>query len=78
MGLSLDDFTAASRPSRPVCTVRKVMEVLDPKDREVLAAAFASSDVTTVAIRQVLKANGHDLSQHTVARHRRGGCSCES
>lgn len=76
MGFSLEDFTAASQPTRPVCTIHKIMRALDPKDRDVLTAAFSNPEITAVAIGAVLKANGHDVTQHTVARHRRGQCTC--
>lgn len=76
MAWSLDEFTAASRPYRPVCSVAKVLEVLDEKDAAVLRAALANPDVTAAAIEAVLGANGHTVRQSTVSRHRRQRCAC--
>ncbi len=74
--MRLDDFTAASRPPRSVCSVAKLLAALDAKDRSVLAEAMANSDITHAGIAKVLVAEGHDIQQGTVARHRQGRCTC--
>ena len=78
MAWSLDEFVAASRPARAVCSIAKILESLDAKDRAVLDGALRNTDVTHAAIATVLCANGHDIRQSTVSRHRRNGCTCGS
>ena len=77
MAWSLDEFVAASKPYRPVCSVTRVLEALDAKDRGVLEEALTNPDVTAAAIEAVLAANGHQIRQGAIGRHRRGHCACE-
>ena len=77
MSLSPDAFKVASRPRRSLCTVARVLNALEPKDRTVVEEALGNDDITHSAIAQVLQAEGHDLKQGTVSRHRRGACGCE-
>lgn len=76
MGLSIDAFTAASRPRRMVCAVTRIAQSLAPKDRKVLEDALANEAITHSAIASVLTDNGHRVNGGTVARHRNKGCSC--
>lgn len=78
MVLSLDEFAKASRPKRMQCGVAIVLDKLTDKDRKILLGAMANPDVTHSAIEAVLRSERIELSQHTVARHRRGGCNCGS
>ena len=78
MALSIEEFTAASSPRRAVCSVAKILGVLDAKDRAVLTDAMRNPNVTHAAVAKVLCANGHDVRQSTVSRHRGGGCACGS
>ena len=76
MPLSADAFRTASRPRRAVCGVTKVLGSLSDADRKVLEAALADPDVTHAAIERVLAAEGIELPQGTVRRHRNGECAC--
>ncbi len=76
MTIKLDDLVRASRPRRSVCSVAKVLALLDAKDREVLDAAMTNDAITHSAIAIVLTAEGHDIQQGTISRHRRGVCTC--
>ena len=76
MPLSAEAFHAASRPRRATCGVTKVLGSLSDADRKVLEAALADPDVTHAAIERVLAAEGIELPQGTVRRHRHGECAC--
>lgn len=78
MALSVDAFITASQPRRALCTVAKILDGLDPKDRAVLQGALDDPGVTHAAIERVLIGEGYKLGQSTVARHRRHGCACDS
>lgn len=79
MGLSLDAFTAESKPRKgPRCTVGKLIEAMSPADAKVLTDALAASvdDITHAAITRVLRAEGHSFDASTIGRHRKGECAC--
>jgi len=76
VGLSLDEFVAASKPKRQACSVSLLFDALKPKDRAVLQGVLADPTVSHAAIESVLKRNGHAVAQSTVSRHRRGECTC--
>lgn len=56
------------------CSVCKALDLFDDDDREALAEALADPLIYSTAISRALKAEGHDISEHSVQRHRRGGC----
>lgn len=80
MALSLDQFSAASKPQRSRCAVTLLLSSLDPKDHAVLSGALADPSITASAIESVLKAQDPpvNLPQGTITRHRRGACTCGS
>ncbi len=56
-------------------------DILNPKDKEQLAAILAVSmgdpkRVPNSILAKVLREEGHDISNSAVDRHRRGDCSC--
>jgi hypothetical protein len=62
-----------------MCGVKKVLDSLDPADRDDLIAALAMDpgDVMHSTISRVLRARGIELSDQTIGRHRNGVCRCE-
>ena len=78
--MGLEEALAANKTSRkgPVCSICFVISRMPEGDRVVLAQAFDDDTFTSAAITRALKAEGHEVSTHSVARHRRGECSRES
>lgn len=63
----------------PRCTVARIVAKVDDADRAVLAGWLADADAYPVAwIAEQLRTVGHWITPATVARHRRGACSCEA
>ena len=60
----------------PPCTVMLVRDKLSREDQNDLDRLIADRSVTSAAIERGLAKLGHKLTQHTVARHRRGDCGC--
>lgn len=67
---------AANHPG-PSCKIAQLLSSLDEEDRAGLIIAFQDLGITTTAIYKGLRRAGYDISQSTVARHRRGDCTCE-
>lgn len=59
----------------PPCSVRTILEKLEPDTAEELREALAGSYKTSDIVR-VLQQLGHGISQGTLSRHRRNECSC--
>jgi hypothetical protein len=78
MGLTLDQFAAASVRKGPGCTVGLLLGALPPSEAEVLAAVLAAGEVEYphAVVSRVLKEQGHRIERSTIARHRRGECAC--
>ncbi len=61
------------------CTLKAIFEAMEPADAEALQAAFDDPSIKGTTISKVLKARGFTAAtNHTVQRHRRGGCACDS
>jgi hypothetical protein len=65
-----------SIPKRGVCTVRIALERMEGETRETFLYLMGHADATHAAISKALKAREFDISESTVGRHRKGGCSC--
>ena len=74
MGLADSLEANKSTLKGPMCSVCHLTTRLDPKERAVLESAFNDDVYTSAAITRALKAEGHEVSTHSVARHRRGEC----
>jgi hypothetical protein len=61
------------------CTVTRIRADLTPDDLAWLDAALAAhpDDEPAAGIARTLTAAGHPIKGQTVARHRRGECTCE-
>lgn len=61
------------------CTVTRIRAALPPEDLTWLDAALAAhpDDEPAAGIARTLTADGHPIKGQTVARHRRGECTCE-
>ena len=65
------------RPPWQVCTVRWVMDQVEPSDGIALSVALEDKRVPADKIADAVRANlGLPLSGETVRRHRRGYCRC--
>lgn len=68
------------------CTIRDILDVLSPEDREALLEAIEkvrtderpsrAKVYSNQWLADVLTNNGHTISRSTVARHISGECSC--
>lgn len=73
----LGAIEAAATPKGPVCSVKRLLERLDPADRKDLVAAMAREDIESTKIARVLQAErGERIAGGTIRRHRKGECSC--
>jgi hypothetical protein len=65
-----------STPNRATCTVRQALERMDDEVRETFLYLMDHGEATHTAISKALKIRGFNISESTVGRHRKGGCSC--
>lgn len=75
MSLAASLRSAVAQHSGRRCQTCVLMDVLAEKDRVALAAAFDDEALSTSAIWRAVEAEGHDVSAHSLRRHRSGGCS---
>lgn len=77
--MSIAERLAAPTPApRARCSVAAILGKLEGQDRDALVVAIGDDRFTGEAIAQALRAEGHQVSGHTVQRHRRGRCSCDA
>jgi hypothetical protein len=77
--VSLDKAALAVVDTRPgpKCGVHTLQKALSPKDLELFCSWLPiDSGKKSSWISEVLKADGYSTSEMTIARHRRGKCSC--
>lgn len=61
----------------PRCGIYQIRQTVSPSDNAWLDENLSpDSGRTSTWISEVLKADGHDISEFTVQRHRRRKCSC--
>jgi hypothetical protein len=65
------NFKAARRSW---CSVCLLITTLSDKEAKAFTDRLADKHVANTALSRVLKANGHDISDGTLSRHRRGEC----
>jgi hypothetical protein len=58
------------------CPINRLYGTLSESDIETLNTALQDIGFQHAAISRALNAEGHDVSQEAVSRHRRGICSC--
>jgi hypothetical protein len=68
----------AERRVGGVCTVKRVLETLEPADRDDLIAVLAKdkSEVMDATIVRVLKARDIHVGRESISNHRAGVCKC--
>lgn len=73
--MGLKDALAAARTQQRnrKCLTCRLLAVLDDDDRAALTEALAS-DMSSAAIARALLAEGHEVRDQSVSRHRRGAC----
>jgi hypothetical protein len=72
----LDEIKAYRAP-KPECSIGTLLRSLDADDRDDLIAAFADDTVLGTGIVNSLRKRGHNATDNTVNRHRRGSCACD-
>ena len=66
-----------SLPTRKFsCAVRTLFETLEPKDVTILKDAVANFDWKPKTLSRALRDRGIVISDDSIARHRKGQCSC--
>lgn len=64
-------------PSRKFsCAVRTMIETLEPKDVSIFEAAINNLDWRPKTLSRALRDRGLIISDDSIARHRKGQCSC--
>lgn len=76
MGLLEDLGNESNFPKakRAWCTVCELIKDLPEKESNAFIARMEIKSITHASLALVLKKNGHEISQSTVSRHRRGLC----
>ena len=69
-----DEVLAARERPGPRCTFYHLN--FDTADRADLDTALDEPFIPTAVIHRAMKARGVDIGDQTVARHRKGDCSC--
>ena len=74
--MSLSAALAANKKTvkGPICTVCTLVAGLSADDVTALQEALDDPAFTGAAIVRALKAEGHDISPHTLIRHRKREC----
>lgn len=67
----------SQQSKQTTCTIGVILDEMSDIDRVGLLHALDTPTFTGTAITAILKKRGHQISSHTVQRHRRGGCGCE-
>jgi hypothetical protein len=65
------NFKAARRSW---CSVCLLLTTIDKAEAKALTERLQDKHVANTALSRVLKANGHEISDGTLSRHRRGEC----
>lgn len=60
------------------CKVRKLLESLEGKDREILSKALENPEWPHITLARELNKRGLTISEHPMRRHRIGECSCNA
>ncbi len=79
--ITLSKLAARLAAQKPIpkgrCSVSTLFDELDDIDRQALLNAI-ESPMTSADIARALRSEGHDMQGPTLARHRRGDCSCDA
>lgn len=76
MGLidDLKDNGKLESKKNSICSVCKMIASLTKAEQEALAPRMEDPDISHAALSRVLQANGHQIMQGTLARHRNKEC----
>lgn len=76
--MSLADLHDPARvvPASSVCSVARILDALDDNDRAWLSIVLVDPEEQSAAIGRTLTRAGHRIAGTTIARHRRGDCTC--
>ena len=76
MGLR-DEILAEQGQKGAKCSVYKFLKELGTEELKELESVMADLSVTSSAIANYYKKQGHPISQYSLQRHRRGACQCQ-
>ena len=76
MSLAQRLATVSAERKGPPCTVRVLLDGMEHDDATALLDAMADPAVQSRAIWRALVAEGYEISDSPVARHRKGLCLC--
>lgn len=76
-----DRLSSAPTKGLKGCSLGKILQGLDVKDREALQAALlvprdSDDRISNAEMARILQDEGYDVKAKTVETHRRGGCGC--
>ena len=76
MGLldDLKDEKKLAKLPNANCTTCDLLIALPKAEREALEARLNDRTITHASISRVLRANGYDIKEGTLGRHRKNGC----
>ena len=61
--------------SRGKCTFCTFLETLGTVEKQAVIERVADKNITSSSLSRVLKANGHNINEGVISRHRRGDCA---
>lgn len=64
------------RSRRPVCHTGVLLGRLPQDEADALRAALGNEDWTAKALMRLLVAEGHEITDQSLSRHRKGDCKC--
>lgn len=63
-------------PKGPQCTVATLLSVADPEVVDLLTRAMSNPYAPSTMIARAMHDKGHQVSTHSIQRHRRRECRC--
>lgn len=74
--MALRDELPPKRHNGSICTIKVLLDSLNPKTRAELVELIADVAVGTVQLSELAKAKKWDVSYASIKRHRSGQCLC--
>ena len=68
--------SVSKEPKGPPCTIRLLLDGMTKEDAQALTDVLADPTVQSRAIWRALVAEGYEISDSPVTRHRKGICLC--
>lgn len=75
LATALANAAATARPPGVMCAVCRLLRDLPTDDADALRTALEGRELSAPRIRDVLRSQGHVVSEQTVGHHRRNNCT---